>query len=74
MADVKISVPLLLPVEERSPLISLVRGNITPEMYNSIEQLREFEGSKEEAPQFLSDIIRELVTRALTDPTARDVT
>lgn len=65
---------LPLPDEERSPLISLASGDVTPEMSNSIDQIRAFQGSREEAEIFLGDMIKELVAHVLSDLTARDVT
>ena len=67
-------VPPFLPEEEVASFISLAKGNITPEMCNSIEEMRTFKGSSQEAEVFLGDIIKELIIHALSDPTARDVT
>jgi len=60
--------PLLLPEEERSPLISLANGEMTPEMCNSIRQMRVFKGSREEAEDFLGDMIRKLFIHFLSSP------
>lgn len=68
MAGPTTSVPFPLPQEERSPLLSLATGEITSEMCHSIEQLRAFKGSKEEAEAFLGDMIKELVTHILIPP------
>jgi hypothetical protein len=68
MADSMTSVPILLTDEERSPLISLAKGEITSEMNGAIDQLRTFEGSREEAEVFLGEMIKELVTRVLIPP------
>lgn len=74
MAGPITSVPLLLPEKEGSPLISLAKGEMTPEMCNSIDRMRLFKGSNQEAEVFLGDMIKKLVTHALSDLTARDVT
>jgi len=68
------SVLLPLFVEEVSPLISLKSGEITPEMSNSIDQMRAFKGSDEEAEAFFGEMIKELIAHMLSDLTARDVT
>ena len=73
MADPITSVPLLLPVEERSPLISLAKGEIAPEMYNSIGEMRAFKGISLEA-EILGDMIKELVIHALSNLNTRNVT
>lgn len=68
MADPKTSVLLSLPGKKRYPLTSLSNGEITPEMYDSINQLKAFKGSREEAAIFLGDMIKELVTHVLIPP------
>ena len=60
--------------KEGAPFILLAKGEITPEMCNSIEEMRAFKGRSQEVEVFLGDMIKELVVRALSDPTARDVT
>ena len=67
-------VPPFFPEKEGASFISLAKGEITPEMCNSIEEIRAFKGSSQEVEVFLGDMIKELVIHALSDPTARDVT
>jgi len=66
-------VPPFMPKKEGASFIFLAKGEITPEMCNSIEEMRTFKGSSQEAEVFLGDMIKELVIHALSDPTARDV-
>jgi len=63
-----------MPEKEALPFISLAKGEITPDMCNSIEAMRTFKGSSQEVEVFLGDMIKELVIHALSDPTERDVT
>jgi hypothetical protein len=66
MTQLKKPVPFFSQ-EEGSPPVPIASGEITSEMHDTLQQMRNFNGSREEAGEFLGKAVIALFSQALSD-------